>query len=275
MKTFSVIIGYMRSDFKRFLNVNCVIQQWIDAHTDMFDIIVVEQGVQQTLNESQYPGIRYKFIYNPGKFNRSWGFNVGAKMSESEMLVFSDADILIRVGDFLNCINVVINNADTVDPKGRLYNVDLENYGDDRFSLIWDDKSDLRSDLNFSGGMVIMRSGLFYSIGGWDEGFEGWGGEDNAMSEKLNHIEALKVHITDVDMIHLKHDVDKKKKFRPEYKENVKLLNSITEEIKKDKNAFFSRMLDMKDAIGDQYKYSNIAQERHHDETCDSNKIDK
>ena len=58
---------------------------------------MVEQDVAPTLGDlAPFPSLRSLFAYNPGPFNKSWGFNVGVRASRGSLLAFGDADVLCR-----------------------------------------------------------------------------------------------------------------------------------------------------------------------------------
>ena len=60
-------------------------------------MIVIEQDVAPTLGDlASFPGLRTLFAYNPGPFNKSWGFNVGVRAGKGSLLAFGDADVLCR-----------------------------------------------------------------------------------------------------------------------------------------------------------------------------------
>jgi hypothetical protein len=44
------------------------------------EVVLVEQDIAPTLGDlPAFPGLRSLFAYNPGPFNKSWGFNVGVR----------------------------------------------------------------------------------------------------------------------------------------------------------------------------------------------------
>jgi len=46
-------------------------------------------------------------------------------------------------------------------------------------------RSGIGEFISFCGGMFVIQRELYFDIGGMDERFIGWGGEDDAMSNKL------------------------------------------------------------------------------------------
>lgn len=56
---------------------------------------------------------------------------------------------------------------------------------------------------NWEGGTIAIRRDAFFDLGGYDEGFVGWGGEDNEFFDRCKHVG----HLTfgHVPFVHLWH----------------------------------------------------------------------
>ena len=81
MQATSYIITYRATDDPtRRANLEAVLA-WLRLQT-LAEVIVVEQDAAPTLGDlGAFPGLRSLFAYNPGPFNKSWGFNVGVRAS--------------------------------------------------------------------------------------------------------------------------------------------------------------------------------------------------
>jgi glycosyltransferase involved in cell wall biosynthesis len=146
-----------------------------------YEVIVVEQVDEKPhFDITQIYPVKHIVLKYPGKFNKSWCMNVGAREASFDNLVFMDAetlfgrDYLIRIKDH---IFGSLNNQ-------RVNQIDL--------SLCWSNIICLqgrdnpicryvRTDHTRTLGGVWYCSKSFYFIrfGGMNEGFFGYGGEDN------------------------------------------------------------------------------------------------
>ena len=186
---FSYIIGYRQACESRRKNFEKVIEN-LEKNKSNFEVIVVEQDETQKLPGNLF--YKHIFAYNKGLYNRSWAFNIGAKFSESNVLIFADCDIMIDFNDLQEAIEQC-KAYDTIDPKKRVID-----YNEDG-SL-----GAIRNGVVFSGGIVLINKQAFYKVNGWDEEFVGWGGEDNAMTIKLHRF--LTYKRLDFDVFHLYHN---------------------------------------------------------------------
>jgi GT2 family glycosyltransferase len=155
----------------------------------------------------------YVFARKDGLFNKAWAVNVGvvAAPVDTVYTCVLDADILVD-RDF-----VARNTA-------RLRDGEHGTHLPFRWSLSLDEPSTLRAiaqridaraaDVPESalrglllreppGGCVWLRTGVFHTIGGFDERYEGWGGEDDDVVARLAAAAPL-VRYDDA-LLHLNH----------------------------------------------------------------------
>lgn len=170
----------------RRANLDAVLA-WLARSPDLATI-VVEQDTHPRLDPPlPHPGARVVFAYNAGPFNRAWGLNVGARMSAAAMLAFGDADVVLP-GGLGAAIALGARQAQLVKPgRGR---VDLtadetarvRERGPEAFEH--DDEARVGRDV-LCGGWFVMRRAAFEALGGFDERFADGGGEDEAMTIKV------------------------------------------------------------------------------------------
>ncbi len=125
-------------------------------------------------------------------FNKALACNVGFVAADSPMIALVDADTLVPTQSLMQSIHAVRNDLDAVRPFGRLVELD-----EDSTNAISDGaplpssqvgvRDDARQGeyIPLCGGIVIIRSSAYERVGGMDETFQGWGGEDDALSVAL------------------------------------------------------------------------------------------
>ena len=184
----SVIVAYTKGDktrqesFKIFMD--CVNKQ---TYKD-FELIIVEMLFDEP-SEIVWEGIKHitlDYKYIPALesiyhlFNKSWCINVGVRNAVSNNLLIIDADLQFEK-DYFQRIVDFSKNA----PK---FFVCYEN-------IIWSKGRDNPNErivrglhLHTAGGSWFIDKDFFWEIGGMDESFFGYGGEDNEFWERARHI---------------------------------------------------------------------------------------
>ncbi len=179
-------------------------------------VILVEQDCAPTLNVAELSpylqGVNYQFVYNPGAFNKSWGLNVGARCANTDVIGFADADVIC--GDVVealtacrervvavNCHRRVFDLSESQSARVRAGNYD---YVPDAEAALAREKQ--QEHLVFCGGNFFIRRQAFLELGLWDERFLGWGGEDDAMSYKLQRARVSAMEFDSRPAIHLHHE---------------------------------------------------------------------
>ena len=192
--TVSVLLSYRGSDHYRLANLEKVVRHLLQTFPD-WEIVFVEQDEESTLSAyAVVDDVKYVFVSNPGSFNKSWGMNVAYKHSTGEILVIIDGDIIVLKDDLQRAINACEKELDAVRPYGQLIDMTLEeteNYlqsgdlPDAPKKAHGYDRAHADESLCMAGGIFVLRRDYFEYVGGMDERFSGWGGEDDAMSIKL------------------------------------------------------------------------------------------
>ena len=199
----SFLTTYRHSDKYRLVNLERVISH-ISTECPGWEIIVIEQDEESTLGTHPLvEKVIYTHVYNPGPFNKSWGMNVAFKKSSGEVLVICDADMIMQAVDLRRAVAACEKELDAVRPYGRL--IDMTEDETENYMQYYElpgapekergyDRAHASEVLCMAGGIYIVRQELYKRAGGMDERFSGWGGEDDAMSIKLQGL-SMKVAI--------------------------------------------------------------------------------
>lgn len=147
------------------------------------ECIVVEQDVEARIRDALPPWVRY--VHTPLRranqpFCRSWAFNVGVEHASSDAVILHDNDMLVPL-DYAATIKARLSQGwEVVNLKrfifyltrahtARLLSARGDPSGESPESII--------QNLEGGGSIAVSRRS-YLAIGGFDEAFEGWGGED-------------------------------------------------------------------------------------------------
>lgn len=122
---------------------------------------------------------------NEGEFNRSAARNCGVEKTENEIAVVIDADNYIPLSQIHQSIVVAARSDRLVKPFtwfGYLTEESTALFYNFYESPVVDFEPTYVEPMqnNFTGGAYIMKKELWQRLGGMDEGFIGWGAEDDA-----------------------------------------------------------------------------------------------
>ena len=212
--TASAIVTYRGAPgSERRANLDAVLA-WL-ARTPEIEVVVVEQDTHpRLLPPLAHDGARVVFAYNGGPFNKAWGLNVGARASAGGVLLFGDADVIVP-GGLGAAAALCADRGQLVKPYLEL--VDL---GPDESARVRElgpaaapgrDPAGLRNRdgigerLVLCGGWFAIRRDAFAALGGFDERFVGWGGEDDAMTLKVELARLTTCELDPGPALHLWH----------------------------------------------------------------------
>lgn len=135
----------------------------------------------------------HAFLNNDHPFNKSWCFNVGYKLADTENIVFGDADLIMDKEKLIECVDF-LSKYEVVNPyrsvldltfeETRLYALENKITCLDTIIRPGRGESD-NQKVPFCGGIVMFKKSCLERIGGWIEDFWGWGAEDDAQSYKV------------------------------------------------------------------------------------------
>ncbi|HQQ96896.1 MAG TPA: galactosyltransferase-related protein [Cyclobacteriaceae bacterium] len=185
----SFILTYRSGGIHREKNLQYCLR-WIDRLPVKKEILIVEQDSEFKLTQPLIDSAcRLVNAYNPGLFNRSWGFNVGARLACYDWFVFTDSDLVLSNNLMLSAFDA-LSTTDAINPYRSVLDLNAETTqelvrGERNMDLLVASDGSYREGLNFSGGMLLIKRTAFEMIGGWPEYIRGWGREDNILSEQI------------------------------------------------------------------------------------------
>jgi len=151
------------------------------------EIIIVEQDKSPKLPSFTFKGIKYIFTKSEMPFNKAWAFNVGLQHSTTQTIVFGDCDLIMDPHKMIEALKQ-LDNYECVSPYSRVIdlnsnevNMNLEQMS--KINRPGRGETDIQK-ICLAGGIIMYRKNAIVKIGGFDQGFIGWGGEDDFQSHK-------------------------------------------------------------------------------------------
>jgi hypothetical protein len=135
------------------------------------ECIVVEQSVSLSNLPAWVRQVHMKVGSDSEPYNRSSAFNFGVPHARGRVLVFHDGDMLVPAAYAREIVRQVDEGWEAVDLKRFIFYLDEQ--GEPGYVM-----------QNSRGGSVAITPEAFEAIGRFDEGFVGWGGEDNDFWER-------------------------------------------------------------------------------------------
>jgi hypothetical protein len=152
------------------------------------ECVVVEQSPRAEIAAALPAWVRHVHTPPPAgetRYCRAWAFNVGARAARGELLVFHDGDMLSPAGYARALLAAGAAGAEVIDLKRFLFELsEAQNEAAlaGRLDAITGALERVRQ--NARGGTLAAAREAFFELGGFDESFVGWGGEDNEFWER-------------------------------------------------------------------------------------------
>jgi len=172
------------------------------------ECIVVEQSYEKQIADSLPPWVRYIHTKTPSPeylYNRSWTLNEGVRQANGKIVVLNDNDMLVPesyAAEFLRASN---SGAQVINLKRFIAYLDEPSTTEvfHRQALAGRLSSEaIVQNLCAGGSLGVLRE-AYFAIGGMDEEFVGWGGED---TEFWDRCQTLRVaNHTYMPIVHLWH----------------------------------------------------------------------
>lgn len=174
-----------------------------------YRVIVVEQDAMPHCRAELEPlADQYVFAFNPGPYNRSWACNIGAKIVDSNArLCFLDSDIVVPADFLAECFDRFESGVRALKPYSTVEYLARETSEELAAAMICgicDPESFRGPAWPAVGGAILVDAALYLEMGGHDERFRGWGGEDKDFWLRLTR--RATVPVLERRLIHLDHE---------------------------------------------------------------------
>lgn len=193
------------------------------------NVLVIEQDATPKIEElCKSINVKYAFIKNSGLFNRAWGFNCFKNFVVAKKVFLADNDIILDKNILYDTINA-LDIYDVVRP----FNGYACYYDEDATQLLTNTNTKTHPNTfklvnihNLSGGVCSFCVDSFYNkLGGFDERFEGWGGEDDELHNHMLHVGVSIYSFSNV-AVHLNHERNHNEgNWQPHYNKNVEYIH--------------------------------------------------
>lgn len=153
-----------------------------------FECLVIEHSDHGGIR-GQLPGwVRHHHCRVPPgtPYNRSQTFNVGAQLAKAPVLLLHDNDMLVPADYLSRILQRLALGYAVVNPKRFIFYLSRQHSVAllaGTSTAVDHPPEAIVQNLEAGGSMAITRQ-AFEQIGGMDEGFVGWGGEDNELWDR-------------------------------------------------------------------------------------------
>lgn len=156
-----------------------------------FECIVVEQSVTPEVKDELPSWVRYVHTplpYAEMAYSRAWTFNVGARAARAEALALHDNDMLAPRDYAKEIIRRIEAGYEVMNLKRFIFYLSEAHSAavmKGTEPLAAKPPETVVQNLEAGGSVAITRE-AYFALGGFDESFVGWGGEDNEFWERAS-----------------------------------------------------------------------------------------
>lgn len=196
------------------------------------ECIVVEQDSIIRIQSYLPEWVRYIFQRTDGgkgNYNRSAAFNLGARSAQGGVLLLHDNDMIVPTSYCYDILKLIEEGYQALNTKRFVFYLSEEDTKRVQTSLESINSSVplyIVQNLEAGGSMAITKE-AYFDIGGMDEDFVGWGGEDNEFWRRCSHLKRWIWGFTPI--IHLWHESQPlKRNTKNENVERARMLENVT-----------------------------------------------
>ena len=151
------------------------------------ECIVVEQSAKASIKDKLPKWVRFYHQEVPQEqaYSRSMAFNFGAKLAQTEHIILHDNDLLVPTRYASDHLKWLRKGYQFVNLKRFIFYLNKESsqgYIKDHHNNTFSFDQIMQNAQG--GGSIAASKTAYFDIGGFDEQFVGWGGEDNEFWER-------------------------------------------------------------------------------------------
>jgi hypothetical protein len=183
----SFVIGHRGTD--RLPHLLATLESIAGQQGASVECVVVEQDTEARVAAELPAWVRHVHTPPPAMampYCRSWAFNIGVRHSHGSVLVLHDNDMLVPADYAANILRHVAQGAEVANLKRFIFYLS-EAHTKRVFAgtsgMLDEAPASIVQNLEAGGSIAITRQ-AYDGIGGMDESFIGWGGEDNEFWER-------------------------------------------------------------------------------------------
>lgn len=172
---------------ERLPHLRQVIRSLFAQHGVMVECVVVDLS-PDPIGAHLPPQVVYRHVNVrgiPRGWRKAWAFNIAARIATGEYLVFQDGDVCVPARYASELLTTFLAGYDVVSMHRFLFYLsELSTQRVFETGGIPLSNTPARVLQNFKGGTIATTRDLFFAIGGFDEGFVDWGGEDDEFYDR-------------------------------------------------------------------------------------------
>ncbi|HXM47364.1 MAG TPA: galactosyltransferase-related protein [Pyrinomonadaceae bacterium] len=182
----SFIIGHRGID--RLPHLLTTLRSLASQEDAEVECIVVDQSITPAIETLLPSWVRY--VHAPGHssslYCRASAFNVGAKRAAGQLFVLHDNDLLVPLGYAAHLVKRFNDGFEVINLKRFIFYLSADQTARvcSSISLNVDEPPSSIMQNALGGGSLALSREAYFSIGGFDESFIGWGGEDDEFWER-------------------------------------------------------------------------------------------
>jgi predicted glycosyltransferase involved in capsule biosynthesis len=197
------------------------------------DFFTFDFSIKKTIDSSVH------MPYNPSQYHRSKKMNMSMnhilKKNNSDVFCQFDSDIFLNEDKYVDFLNLLKNLKDNEFFIAQVLDISEKSLGNINFDSVDVDLNDIivtPRTITGLGAVFITHTKNIIEVGGFDERFEVWGGEDDDLAERLMRLGKLR-KLCPFNYYHLPHkSLEAESKNNIKYHEQVNIIRSDSSNIR-------------------------------------------
>ena len=215
----TIIIPFRAADDYRLRNLLLVVKH-LSCVFPGSEVLIAEQDTVSKINGIvELETCTLQLLADSGAFNKSKLINMAADNAASDVLLVCDADIIVKAADLRRTLSALAQGLEFARPFEQLIDLDNQQTVEYLDTGILPERAKknesnsrahLGEELCMAGGTFVIRKSVFFEVGGFDERFSGWGGEDDAFVLSLRVNRSKVVYLKGATAWHMWHPRSKR-----------------------------------------------------------------